>query len=501
MPSLAQIVANIRASNNLHPEFRLILSSAPYEDFPVDVLRNSVKLTCEPPAGLRANLLHSLAERRTEETWKRLSPSALSSSSSSVSSSSMPMYWDRLLYALCFFHAVVLERKKFGPLGWNVEYEFNDSDLDTSITTLRLFLADSHSNQDDEEIPWAALRYLIGDVLYGGRVTDQWDMRCLSSILKRHLTPSIIAPSSLSPRSSESSSEPLDISEGPEVFGMDETADKVHRKQDADNMLQTLAAMQPGVVLRAPMGRTQDDIVSSLASEILSSLPPLPTDTSSYHSSLRADEFSDPLTIFLKQEVSRYSLLLITIRTTLTELIRAIKGLAIMSNEMDNMFQSLLTHSIPSSWIRVAYPTTKSLLPFMRDLHSRIAFVRDWVVSGHPSSFWLSGFFFPQGFLTSVLQRAARQNSLPVDSLSFSTRVLEEYNHDNIREPPEEGVYVYGLHLSGAKWDSEKQTLGDTTEGVIYSQFPVIHLIPTQNCILTIIVYNNINVNTIYIDW
>lgn len=480
MPSLALIVANIRASNDLHPEFRLILSSAPYEEFPVDVLRNSVKLTCEPPAGLRANLLHSLAERRMEETWKRLSTTALSSPSSLV----VPPYWDRLLHALCFFHAVVLERKKFGSLGWNVEYEFNDSDLDTSITTLQLFLSEAQNKGHDEDIPWDALRYVTGDVLYGGRVTDQWDMRCLSSILKRHFSPSILAPNS-----SQSPQLPPfvanEIAEGPEVFGMDETADKVHRRQNADLMLQTLAAMQHGAVLNSTIGRTQDDIVSSLASEMLSSLPPLPTDISDYHSSLRAEENTNPLTTFLKQEVGRYSQLMTTIRSTLTELIRAIKGLAIMSTEMDDMFQSLPTHSIPSSWARVAYPSTKSLLPFMRDLHERIAFVRDWVVSGHPRSFWLSGLFFPQGFLTSVLQCTARQNSLAVDSLSFVTRVLDEYNHENIREAPKEGVYIYGLHLSGAKWDSDQRALEDASEGIIYSQFPIIHLIPTQNCILS----------------
>jgi dynein heavy chain len=102
-----------------------------------------------------------------------------------LDTSKKPEQWHKLLFGLCFFHATVQERRKFGPLGWNIRYEFNDSDLETSQTNLAMFL----NEQDD--IPWDALTFITGHINYGGRVTDDWDRICLLSILKRFYTEDI----------------------------------------------------------------------------------------------------------------------------------------------------------------------------------------------------------------------------------------------------------------------------------------------------------------------
>jgi dynein heavy chain, axonemal len=91
---------------------------------------------------------------------------------------SQPERWRCLFMSLCFFHAVVRERRRFGPLGWTKMYDFNDSDFRISMRQLYSMV------EEFEQVPFAALQYLTGDCNYGGRVTDDRDRIALAAILK-----------------------------------------------------------------------------------------------------------------------------------------------------------------------------------------------------------------------------------------------------------------------------------------------------------------------------
>lgn len=91
-----------------------------------------------------------------------------------------------MLYVLSFFHAVIQERKKFGKIGWNVSYDFTASDYEISQKLISMYLNKAQEN-NEEDLPWDTLRYLIGEAMYGGRVTDNNDRRVMSCYLLEYL--------------------------------------------------------------------------------------------------------------------------------------------------------------------------------------------------------------------------------------------------------------------------------------------------------------------------
>lgn len=99
---------------------------------------------------------------------------------------SKPAKWQKLFLALSFFHAIVRERRKYGSLGWNLSYDFNDSDFRISMRQLHLMV------DTFDEVPFRALNYLTGECNYGGRVTDDWDRRALTTILRDFYNPSTL---------------------------------------------------------------------------------------------------------------------------------------------------------------------------------------------------------------------------------------------------------------------------------------------------------------------
>jgi dynein heavy chain, axonemal len=124
------------------------------------------------------------------------------------------------------------------------------------------------------------------------------------------------------------------------------------------------------------------------------------------------------------------------------------------------MFYDLLLNKVPKNWQKVAYPSLKPLGSWMRDLKLRVSFLREWLIDGSVTSYWMSSFFFPQGFLTGVLQEFARQpeKEIPIDELVFSFK-FTDLTKEKCSSKPAEGIYINGLILEGASWDTSKRIL------------------------------------------
>lgn len=340
-----------------HKEFRLWLTSYPTEAFPVALLQNGVKMTNEPPAGIRANLMRSYQS----------DPIADESFFNGVRKQANQGAWHKLLFGLCFFHALVQERRNFGPLGWNIGYEFNESDLKISVRQLQKFL------NEYDEVPWKAIAYLTGECNYGGRVTDDRDRRTLMSLLSIFYTPEImdetykLSPSGIYavPPCSEYSgfidyirSRPL--LQSPEIFGMHQNADISKDLAETNLLISSIILTQSRQGGANTGSKTQEEITAEIATGILKSLPPdFDISVAMLNYPVKYDESMNTV---LVQELVRYNRLLKIVRESLENVMKALKGLVVMSKDLEEVTVSLNLAKIPEMWASKSYPSLKPLV-------------------------------------------------------------------------------------------------------------------------------------------
>jgi len=452
--------------DNCHEDFRLWLTSSPTPKFPVSVLQNGVKMTKEPAKGLRANLNQSY-ENFTEEQVNR---------------TGKPEIFKKLLFSLCFFHAIILDRRKFGPLGWNIPYAFAENDLAVCITQLTEFI-DMY-----DEVPYKVIHFLAYDVNYGGRVTDQQDRRTIEYILDDFMKADVLSNEYKFSTSGKYMSvevgnrehylkkiAEMDLVPEPEVFGLHDNADITSAAQQTNEMFNTILGLLPRSSSGA--GATREETIASVAKGILQK------GLSSWDiesvSKKYPTLYSESMNTVLTQEAVRYNKLISTINQTLNDLLKALKGEMVMTEVLEGMADGLFTNRVPEVWETVAYPSLMPLASWVNDLVARIEFLQKWVDEGTPIVFWISGFFFPQAFLTGSLQNYARKMQKPIDTVKFDFKVIiPAYNEVDVK--PDNGIYIYGLFLQGCRWDANLHSLVDSKPKELFSNFPVMWLEPTD---------------------
>lgn len=159
---------NLAAMNNPdlqkpHEDYRLWITCEPHSQFPLGLLQKVIKVTNEPPKGLKAGLNKTFTTMINQEFLEKVDNSN----------------WKNLIFTICYMHSVVIERRKFGSLGWCVPYEFNNSDLEASLMYIEKYLNNlavvTPQQSQIQQINTTVLKYMICEVLYGGRITDDLD--------------------------------------------------------------------------------------------------------------------------------------------------------------------------------------------------------------------------------------------------------------------------------------------------------------------------------------
>ncbi|OHT12593.1 Dynein heavy chain family protein [Tritrichomonas foetus] len=470
LPTLEMMTQKmVRKANKFHSNFRLILSSMPTDVFPISVLRNSVKVTSEPPSGIQPNV-SLLMNTLSNERWE---------------SCSKTRPWKKLLFGIAVFHATISERKRYGALGFNKIYEWNTSDFSIAVKMLHTYIS------QHDQVPWVALRQMIGDVVYGGRVTDDWDRRCMNAVLDRFLCKNAMNDDIFFDSDNLYPSIPLckfdqvfstiqafPTEDSPSIFGFHPSALNALHLNQSNKLIEWVLGVQPRDTGGSAASK-DDEIVMNIVHDLSGQIP-LPIVTKHAHQSLFESNFGDrpnSLTVVLMQEIERFNQLINIIHQSLSDVEKAIKGEVVMSIDIAEVYRSLLDRQVPKQWKEAAYPSVRPLASWCADLVEKVNFITNWLRKGEPNVFWFPGFFFPQSFLTAVLQNHSRKHQVPIDKLSFEAKVLPN-TVDSLAHPAPDGAYIHGMYFDGAKWDKDEFCLTDCDSNAVYTDCPVIHIIP-----------------------
>lgn len=219
----------------------------------------AIKVTTEPPKGINAGMSRTYNTLINQDFMEKVEPYEK---------------WRAVIFAVCFMHSICYERRKFGPLGFCIPYEFNASDLEAS-----LIFVENHMNTAFNHnliISWRAIRYMICDVQYGGRITDDLDREMFWTYGELWLTERVFNEKDYNFNSI--SEFPYQIPDHPElknyhdyiqtfpekdspvIFGLNVSADLTFRLAESQSMINTLIDTMPKEG-GGGSGRTKEDEV------------------------------------------------------------------------------------------------------------------------------------------------------------------------------------------------------------------------------------------------
>ena len=311
----------------MHETFRLFITCEPTREFPLGLLQMAIKVTTEPPKGIAAGMARTYNTLINQDFLEKVEPYEK---------------WRNIVFAVCFMHSIVYERRKFGPLGFCIPYEFNASDLEASL----IFCENHMTNAFNHNliISWRAIKYIVVEVQYGGRITDDEDREMFKTYGEFWLNERVFSEKDYN--FNTLSEFPYQIPDYPEIqkyheyirtfpekdspviFGLNVSADLTFRLAESQSMINTLIDTMPKEG-GGGGGRTkEDEVKDKLEQDLIRQLPenfveqeykerisalPIPR-------GLPAGE-AVPLYIFLRQEIEQLQVVLSIVRKTMTDMV------------------------------------------------------------------------------------------------------------------------------------------------------------------------------------
>merc|ERR1711988_455072 len=347
---------------------------------------------------------------------------------------------------------------------------------------------------------------MVHAVQYGGRITDSCDRRMFfnyasswvrKSVLEEDFTYNPKEPIQRTPgdfvydvQCSENLADyhkycgSFPEIDSPEIFGLHPNADLTFRVKQANALLAQMNHTQPKGGGGGGGGKSPTEIVYEKATELLERVPEDYVEDDYKARIQKLGGLSVPLNIFLYQEIQRLQNVIKKVRTMLVSTQQAIRGEVVMTDELQNGVQSMFEAKPPQSWVYTVTGDEFSwILPtlglWFSSFLARDEQDRSWMETGRPLSFWLTGFFNPQGILTAMKQEVTRRHkseAWALDDMVYHTDVTGMNDKPNVKQAAGEGLYIHGLFLDGAAWSKPDKMVCEQEPKKLFVQLPVVHV-------------------------
>ncbi|CAK5084784.1 unnamed protein product [Meloidogyne enterolobii] len=447
-----------------HNNFRLFLTAEINSKLPVSMIQASRVLVFEPSTGLKANLLRSISS---------ISPQKIAKN---------PAERSRLYFLLCWFHAIVQERLRYQPLGWANSYEFSDADLRVACDTLDQSvdeIAQGRSNVKPSKLPWLALRSLLSQCIYGGKIDNRFDQNLLETFLNKLFTQCLFDSNFVLIEDIDGNSTPLVVpdetstkdslinwvhqikaAQMPSWIGLPNNAEKVLLTERGQELLRKMLKMSDDEL-------AYDEIDSSLQNKVAPSwmvvlkehcqawLAEFPKEICKLRRT--KENVKDPIFRFFEREINLGSRLLNEIRKDLIELLEICDGKHKQNNHTRELIAALVkSKQVPQSWKQYTTPRDVIAHEWMNDLKERVKQLDRLSRSNNlkAESIWLGGMFFPEAYITATRQFVAQTNGWSLEQLNMHVRSVGKGVDQQKQQQGPTSFSLTGLRAVGINCES-----------------------------------------------
>merc|ERR1711988_48038 len=345
-------------------------------------------------------------------------------------------------------------------------------------------------------VPWADLRYLFGEIMYGGHIVNDFDRTLANTYLDFYMREELLDETPLYPYLDDKKQEPMRApsvqsgydkvlehidesltSETPLAFGLHPNAEIGFRTDIAEDLLKVILELSASSSEGGGDTTSAQQVAESLIQDIHDGFGSTNFDLENIITSV---EEMGPFQNVVVQECDRMNLLIAEMTRSLVELDLGFRGELTVSDQMEDLANALFLDRVPVKWEKLAYPSMRSLAMWLTDLQARISQLGDWSANPGetPICTWVSGLFNPQSFLTAVMQATAQKDNLELDKLTLLTDVQKKMLAEEVTTPAKEGTYIVGLSLEGGAWNMLQGLLEPSKPREMSSPLPVINVRP-----------------------